>query len=180
MKIYTKKGDLGQTSAPDGRTVFKDDLSIEALGAIDEANSVIGVTLAHIKDEKVKKILLNLSSLMFSLGADLISQKDLIINGSHIALLEKALDDFAHDLPEIHNFILPQGSKGAAFLHQARSVVRRAERRIVALSHKTAINPELLIFINRLSDLLFVLARSENLKFGSEIVWSNESLTGIK
>ena len=179
MKIYTKKGDAGKTMTASGLSVSKYDEKIEASGAVDETNSAIAMALLYVENKQVKDILLKLSHLIFNLGASISTTynpndiKDFAINAADVLFLEQQIDNLEKDLPKLHNFILPCGSQGAVFLHYARSIARRAERRVVLLAAKEELSPYVLAFMNRLSDLLFVLARYENLQFGGDILWNN-------
>lgn len=170
MKIYTKTGDKGKTSLFGGKRVWKDDLRIQSYGTVDELNSILGVAISEIKNKKLKKILSSIQHELFNLGSDLASpeyknNKNFSIpriNESNIKRLEGLIDKIDNKLSPLKNFILPGGLKGAALLHQARTVCRRAEREVISLSKIDMINSEIKIYLNRLSDLLFVLARFEN------------------
>lgn len=161
MPIYTKKGDKGRTCLYSGERVSKDSLTIEAIGAIDEANSWLGI----IGDfEDIQRNLMTISSILA--GADL----KFALAGTR--KLEKEIDKLDKDLPILTNFILPGGSKEASLLHLARSVVRRAERAVVVLAKAEKINPNIPSFLNRLSDFLFTLARKANYNSKiKEVVW---------
>jgi cob(I)alamin adenosyltransferase len=180
MKIYTKTGDKGETSLFGGRRVWKNDTRINAYGTVDELNSVFGLILTEIKNEELKQIALSIQHELFIVGSDLATPNDkgnkgfLIsrIDASHTKRLEEIIDKYESQLPELRNFILPGGLKGAALLHNARTICRRAEREVISLARKEEINSELEIYLNRLSDLLFVLARFENFSNGKEdIFW---------
>jgi cob(I)alamin adenosyltransferase len=170
MKIYTKTGDNGQTSLFGGRRVWKDDLRISAYGSIDELNAFLGVAVAEIKNQELAEIIKSIQNELFTVGSDLATPIDngntgfVIprVNDSFGKRLELLIDKFDSQLPTLKNFILPCGAKGCSMLHLARTVCRRAEREIVALKKNEEINSEVEIYINRLSDLLFVLARFEN------------------
>jgi cob(I)alamin adenosyltransferase len=180
MKIYTKTGDKGKTSLFGGKRVWKDDLRIKAYGTVDELNSVLGLACSGIKDKELKRVISGIQNELFVAGSDLASplQKKTgkfqipRIENKNTAGLEKLIDKFDSKIPVLKNFILPGGKKTAAVLHLARTVCRRAEREAVALSNVEKINQEIIVYLNRLSDLLFVLARFEN--FSShhpEIEW---------
>lgn len=170
MKIYTKTGDKGETGLFGGERVNKNSYRIEAYGTVDELNSSIGLALTEVGDEEVKKILLKIQNELFVLGSDLASPdteknkklnirrvpKDFFLNA------EMTIDQFENKLEPLKNFILPGGSKSAAMLHVCRTVCRRAERRVVELSGRENINGNIIVYLNRLSDLFFVLARYEN------------------
>lgn len=180
MKIYTKTGDKGKTSLFGGKRVWKDDLRIRAYGTVDELNSVLGLALTEIKNKELKKVICSIQDELFVAGADLAApftkkKKNSVIpriENDNTTKLELFIDLFDSKIPSLKNFILPGGTKAAALLHLARTVCRRAERETVALSHVEKINHEIIVYLNRLSDLLFVLARFEN--FSSkhpEIEW---------
>lgn len=168
MKIYTKTGDKGQTSLFGGQRVSKTDLRIEAYGTVDELNSIIGLIVTKIKNQDISNDLRKIQNELFILGADLatpaetVSKKTLRISDEQIAGIELLIDKYSAILPELRVFILPGGTEGAAFLHIARTVCRRAERLCVSLSNSVEIGSIIIIYLNRLSDLLFVLARAEN------------------
>lgn len=170
MKIYTKTGDKGETSLFGGKRVSKNDIRIKAYGSIDELNAMIGLAITEITSNKIKLVLLDLQKKLFVVGSDLatpISDGNKKLNiertPSHfITLAETWIDDFNSTLDELKNFILPGGSKGSALLHVCRTVTRRAEREIVELKNREQLNENIVIFINRISDLFFVLSRFEN------------------
>ncbi len=179
MKIYTRRGDKGKTGLLGESQVDKDSPRIEAYGTIDETNSVLGVAVLSLVSPRVKETVSSLQNDLFLVGADLAnvsSDNRLRIQRSDWERLENWIDDYEEDLPELKNFILPGGSSGAAQLHLARTVCRRAERLLVsAMKADPRINPELLVYLNRLSDLLFVLARFENMKAGgAEEIWKGK------
>ncbi len=164
MKIYTKKGDKGMTSLFGGMKLSKADIRIEAYGTVDELNSFIGVLIAEIDDEKVGKDLLRVQKRLFDLGAILATnpnKPELIqkFDDKEITFLESSIDNMEKELAPLKNFILPSGSRLIAFTHVARTVCRRAERRIVAIQDSSKTYEVLLKYVNRLSDYLFVLSR---------------------
>ncbi len=169
-KIYTKTGDSGETSLFGGERVPKDHLRLEAYGTLDELNSWLGYSIRAVKSKEVKSLLLELQNRLFDAGSDLATPLTYNnpgftiprISSENVTMVEAAIDKFDAELPELKNFVLPGGCKSASRLHIARGVCRRGERAIVALMHKEEINRNLLIFVNRISDLLFVLARFEN------------------
>lgn len=182
MKIYTKTGDKGVTSLFGGKKLSKDAIRIEAYGTVDELNTFLGLAEVEVKDKSVKKIIRELQNQLFVLGSDLaspldIKEKNFIIpriTEEFIINAEKNIDDYSAKTPELKNFILPGGTKGASLLHISRSVCRRAERRAVALFQQEKLNRNIIIFLNRISDLLFVLARYENFSSGKkDIEWKN-------
>jgi cob(I)alamin adenosyltransferase len=170
MKIYTKTGDKGETGLFGGERVRKDSLRIETYGTIDELNSFLGLAIIEVADTSIKNILQNIQNQLFTVGADLSTpeidkNKKLNITRTPEEFYlnaEKIIDKYESKLDELKNFILPGGSKGAALLHICRTITRRAEREVVALDNKVKIGNNIIIFLNRLSDLFFVLARYEN------------------
>lgn len=177
MKIYTKKGDAGKTSLSGGTKVSKNSLRIEAYGTVDELNSVLGVVLAHSPPERVKQILIELQQQLFVLGADLatpLTANTRIdrMNEPHVDRIESIIDELDTHLPPLKNFILPGGDQCGSILHMARTVCRRAERAAVACSETETVNAHSIRYLNRLSDLLFVLARYANHQADQiETVW---------
>jgi cob(I)alamin adenosyltransferase len=182
MKIYTKTGDKGETGLFKGPRVPKHNFRVEAYGDVDELNAVIGTLLVHINDEGVRELLEPIQHELFEVGADLatpLQEPDdprLRIKEEFTNRLEKHIDKVEGRLPELKYFILPGGSPGGAMLHLARTVCRRAERSVTRLQEVDAINPEIIRYLNRLSDLLFVLARAENQANGKpEIPWQRKN-----
>ena len=174
-KIYTKIGDKGSTQLGDGKMVNKDSLRVDAYGSVDEANATIGLSILRT-NIKIKKILKIVQNDLFDLGADLCipDKKDtqkLKITKDRVDYIEEKIDNFNKELSSLNSFILPGGSESSTYLHIPRTVTRRAERKIVALSKKEKINPITIIYLNRLSDLLFVLARYTNNKGKKDILW---------
>ncbi len=172
MKIYTKTGDKGETGLFGGKRVQKSSVRINAYGTVDELNAAIGFALCYVENDGVKSVLRKLQNQLFVVGADLatplevesIRQRRTIprVSEEDISESEKAIDFFDKQLEELRYFILPGGSKSAAQLHVARTICRRAEREVVLLSQQEEINQNIVIFLNRISDLLFVLSRIEN------------------
>lgn len=169
MKIYTKTGDDGTTGLIGGSRVKKYDVKLEAYGTVDELNSHIGLIISSEIDEKTKQFLLEIQSKLFVIGAQLATDQNsesykqqLPCNGEDIKKLEDEMDIMMENLPALENFVLPSGSIGTAYSHVARTVCRRAERRIIELSEKENVNENLIKYINRLSDYLFVLSRKIN------------------
>ena len=170
MKIYTKTGDNGETGLFGGERVSKNSLRIEAYGTIDELNSFLGLTISEVCDKSVKELLIKIQNRLFVLGSDLatpINEKTSKLNITRVPKkfykdLEKSIDKFENKLEPLRNFILPGGTKSAAMLHVCRTIARRAERRVVALDNTVKVGQNIIIFLNRLSDILFVLARFEN------------------
>tara|TARA_B100000446_G_C10498874_1_gene322385 strand:- start:446 stop:1012 length:567 start_codon:yes stop_codon:yes gene_type:complete len=174
-KIYTKIGDKGSTQLGDGKMVNKDSLRVNAYGSVDEANATIGLSILRT-NIKIKKILKIVQNDLFDLGADLCipdkkNTQKLKITKDRVDYIEEKIDNFNKELSSLNSFILPGGSESSTYLHIARTVTRRAERKIVALSKKEKINPITIIYLNRLSDLLFVLARYTNNKGKKDILW---------
>jgi cob(I)alamin adenosyltransferase len=166
-RIYTRTGDGGQTGLADGSRVAKDAPRVEAMGDIDELNSTLGVLLAEALPDDVRACLSGVQNDLFDLGGELSVPGHAILTDAHVTRLETALDGFNAALPALKDFILPGGSRAAALSHVARTVCRRAERRVVTLA-KTEAVPELACpYLNRLSDLLFVLSRVLN-RFGDD------------
>lgn len=196
MKIYTRTGDKGETSLFGGKRVSKSDLRVEAYGTVDELNAVIGVVSAARQKSplrqgfagraKIKNELRKIQSDLFEVAAVLATPKDTqVVKGQKIhktlpqylkrrvGEMEQAIDTLTEKLPPLQAFILPGGGRGGALLHQARTVCRRAERRIVSLARKEHIPPEVITYMNRLSDFLFTLARFVNYKEKrKEILWN--------
>ena len=180
MRIYTGTGDQGTTGLFGGDRVEKDDVRVEAYGAIDELNACIGVAAAHIEPGQVTDELAAIQADLFRLGAELgcVAGKEdklglTLVAASDAKRLEALIDDVETRLPPLKTFVLPGGTKGAAFLHQARTVCRRAERRVIASRATRPVRNEVLVYLNRLSDLLFVLARDANVAAGQkEHAWS--------
>ena len=167
MKFYTGKGDKGETSLMGGR-VSKDDPRIEAIGAVDELNAVIGLTLSFQKDNRVVSILKDVQNKLFIVGAELAKFSESVktpkITENHVKDMERETDSF--DIGEIKKFILPSGTQSSVFLHFSRTVARRVERKVVSLSKNGNINNYLLKYLNRLSSLLFALSVYVNIKEG--------------
>jgi cob(I)alamin adenosyltransferase len=177
MKIYTRTGDAGSTGLFGGPRVRKDDARIEAYGTVDELNAAIGLARSAEISDGIDRQLDRIQHELFSIGAELASPDpaahDLrIISDDHIQHLESLIDEHEAGLPELKNFILPSGSQAAASLHLARSICRRAERRVVTLAGTGGISEALIIYLNRLSDYLFVLSRAVNQQAAiGEVTW---------
>ena len=174
-KIYTRTGDKGSTQLGDGKRVDKNSLRVDAYGSVDEANATIGLSILRT-NTKIKKILQIIQNDLFDLGADLCMPdkkkiQKLKITKDRVDYIEKKIDSFNKELAPLSSFILPGGSESSTYLHIARTVTRRAERKVCALSKKERINPIAVIYLNRLSDLLFVLARYTNNKGKKDILW---------
>ena len=174
-KIYTRAGDNGDTSLIGGARVSKNNIRIEACGNVDETNTIIGLAICSANAE-INKILLIIQNDLFDLGADIANPKSedngsLRIVKNQIDRLEKDIDEINSNLGELSSFVLPGGSLAASYLHLARAVCRRSERSLVKLMKSEKINILCLKYLNRLSDLLFVLARHENEKGKNDILW---------
>ncbi len=171
-KIYTRTGDKGVTGLGDGSRVDKDSLRVEAFGTVDELNSTLGVVLAGDLPDAVRSCLTRVQHELFDLGGELCMPGTMLIPDHYVDALEADLDRFNADLPALEDFILPGGSQSAAHCHLARTVSRRAERRVVSLAHNEAVNEATIRYLNRLSDLLFVVARTlARADGGSEVLW---------
>jgi len=178
-KIYTRTGDQGETGLADGSRIAKDSPLSQAIGDVDEANSAIGVALLAIDDPTVRAILASVQNELFDLGADLATPGDdftptdmtLRVVAAQIDRLERDIDRMNERLEALRSFILPGGAGGSADLHLARAIARRAERSAVAANRERPLNPLALIYLNRLSDLLFVAARYVAASGGGDILW---------
>lgn len=186
MKIYTRTGDEGETGLYGGERVAKSSLRVEAYGNVDEASSFLGLARSQIMDRDLDRLLEQLQSILFELGADLATphtarQREKIspITAADVSWIEELIDGLDGELEPLTSFVLPGGDPAAAALHVARSVMRRAERSAVALMDAETINPDTVKFLNRASDLLFNLARVVNTRTGvSEHLWQARSRRG--
>ncbi|MGB7293798.1 MAG: cob(I)yrinic acid a,c-diamide adenosyltransferase [Thermodesulfobacteriota bacterium] len=175
-KVYTRTGDTGLTSLIGGKRVSKDSSRVDAYGEIDELNAVLGIARSEAKDKEIKRIISTIQNDLFIIGADLASPMDIVaprIKANNIKQLERIIDEYLKELDPLKEFILPTGTGGGQYLHLARTVSRRAERSIVKLKREETINEDVLKYINRLSDLLFVMARIENKRAGFEESFAN-------
>ncbi|MBP3984650.1 cob(I)yrinic acid a,c-diamide adenosyltransferase [Pseudoxanthomonas helianthi] len=179
-KIYTRTGDDGSTGLGDGSRVAKDSPRVEAYGTVDEANSAIGVVLAANKvPDDIRDLLTTVQHQMFDLGGELCIPGHAAIFDADVDALERQLDHYNEDLPALKDFILPGGGEAAARCHLARTIVRRAERATVALSRHESVRAEAIRYLNRLSDLLFVLSRVLARADGQgEVLWRHERRRG--
>jgi cob(I)alamin adenosyltransferase len=173
-RIYTRAGDRGETSLGDGSRVPKLDCRIAAFGTVDELNSLIGVVLAGGPPAEMRTVLERVQNELFDVGADIsvpfgVADRLRVVQ-TQIDALESDCDRFNADLPELKSFVLPGGSEAAARLHVARAVCRRAERDVLDASEQVELNPLVIVYLNRLSDLLFILARAAN-PGGDEPLW---------
>lgn len=176
MKIYTKTGDDGTTGLQGGARVSKSNLRIRAYGSVDEINASLGLILSNKIDGDIRDILIKIQNDLFVAGADLsnpdLSNKKNRVTPDMVENLEKKIDILEKDLPQISNFILPGGHVIASEIHMSRTIARRAETEVIALDEKEKINDECKKYLNRLSDLLFVIARTVNKRNGIEdIIW---------
>lgn len=171
-KIVTRTGDNGTTGLADGSRVAKDTLRIEIIGDVDELNSNIGLLLTESFPENVRNCLTDVQHDLFDLGGELSIPGHPVMSAAHLIRLENLIEDFNATLPPLKDFILPGGSRAAGLAHVARSVCRRAERRLVSLSRQEKVSACLLQYLNRLSDLLFVIARALNRDAGhGDVLW---------
>ena len=180
-KIYTRTGDDGSTGLVDGSRLSKDSARVSAYGDVDETNSVIGIARLHVQNVTLDQKLARIQNELFDLGADLAtplpeegeqdSEYALRIVASQVASLESDLDQLNDDMDALKSFVLPGGSAPAAYLHQARTVARRAERSMVTLAMNTPVNDQAMAYINRLSDFLFVAARWCNEQGDQDVLW---------
>ncbi|MDX2411184.1 MAG: cob(I)yrinic acid a,c-diamide adenosyltransferase [Woeseiaceae bacterium] len=177
-KIYTRTGDDGTTGLGDGSRVAKDSLRVDAYGTVDEANSAIGVILSFESvPNDIRKMLTEIQHDMFELGGELCIPGHTAITDDFISRLETELDVLNEDLPALKEFILPGGGQAAAACHLARTIVRRAERISTSLAGSESVRPEVLRYLNRLSDLLFVVARAlSRAESGQEVLWNRERI----
>ena len=174
-KIYTRTGDDGSTGLGDGSRVGKDSARVSAYGTVDEANSCIGLLLASDMPADIRELLTRIQHQLFDLGGELCIPGHAAVFDSDIDALEARLDHYNDDLPALKEFILPGGGEAAARCHVARTVVRRAEREAVALSRNEDVRPQAIRYLNRLSDLLFVLSRVLARASGhGEVVWDHD------
>lgn len=182
-KVYTRTGDDGTTSLGAGRRVAKDSARVEAYGTVDELNSFLGTAIASGLDPLLAEALGAIQNDLFHLGSDLcVTEDDKAarpvpkIESRHVDALERWIDRLSEDLPALDNFVLPGGSIGSAQLHVARAVCRRTERLVVALSRTETVGDQVIVYLNRLSDLLFVMARWENRSRGvPDILWDSRA-----
>ncbi len=175
-KIVTRTGDDGTTGLGDGSRVAKDCARVEAVGAIDEANSAIGIVLAvDAVPGAVRDCLVEVQHDLFELGGELCIPGHSAIDQTYIERLESDVESFNTDLPPLKDFILPGGGEAAAACHLARTVVRRAERRVITLAGSESLRPEVTRYLNRLSDLLFIIARVlARIETGQEVQWKRD------
>lgn len=172
-KIYTRTGDRGQTSLYGGKRVSKNNKRVGTYGTVDELNSFLGIIVSKLSDKRIKEWMLFIQRDLFLIGSYLAGAKvNIDVLKSRAEDFEEIIDLLDQKLPELRNFILPGGSEQSALFYYSRAIARRAERKLVGLSNEETVDEHLLIFFNRLSDLLFVLGRYVNFKKGiKETVW---------
>jgi len=175
-KIYTRSGDDGTTSLGDGKRVPKFDPRVEAYGTVDEANAQIGVGILYVKDSEIRELLARIQNDLFDVGADLskpqnVTGSSLRLSSTQVTWIEEQIDFYNSQLDPLNSFVLPGGSEASAHLHVARTVVRRAERSVAQLAATQPINLILSEYLNRLSDLLFVLGRFVNDHGHADVTW---------
>ena len=182
-RVYTRTGDDGTTGLGGGQRVAKDSVRIETFGTVDELSSAIGAAIALGLDPRLAEVLGRIQNELFNVGSDLcILEEDKaampvpVVEARHVEALERLMDELSSELSPLENFILPGGSPGAAQLHVARTVCRRAERLAVTLAREEAVGPFVVRYLNRLSDALFVMARYENLRRGfPDVLWNSRA-----
>lgn len=180
-RIYTKTGDQGETGLGDGRRVPKDHPRVSAYGSVDELNAALGLALASVSQigDDLKQLILSIQNDLFDVGADLClpqtpdeaPEKALRVRPEQAQRLEQAIDRYNAGLQPLRSFVLPGGTPVAAWCHLARTVCRRAEREVVTLAQAETVNPQVVVYLNRLSDLLFVLARVGNEDGKRDVLW---------
>jgi cob(I)alamin adenosyltransferase len=176
-RIYTKSGDRGDTGLGDGQRVTKDHPRVEAYGQVDELNAVLGLVAAYCPGAPEAALLRGVQNDLFDVGADLCvppvedEPPKLRVTAAQVERLERAIDRLNEGLEPLRSFVLPGGTPAAAWLHLARTVCRRAERAAVTLTHTEPVNPQVVIYLNRLSDFLFVLARVANDNGKADVLW---------
>ena len=170
-KIYTRTGDAGTTGLADGSRVDKDSLRMQAIGEADELNSFVGAILAYDLPETVRECLIDVQHALFDLGGELAIPGSATLTRDYVTVLERALDRLNADLPPLKEFILPGGDAAAVACHLARAVCRRVERRLISLAREETVNEESRKYVNRLSDLLFVVARVLARRSRGEVYW---------
>ena len=172
-KIYTRTGDDGTTGLGDGQRVRKDDLRVEAFGTVDEVNSLMGMIAAQKPPADMLALIEDIQHKLFDLGGELCIPGSTVITAEDVTALEASLDTLNEHLPALKEFVLPGGNAAASVCHVARTVCRRAERRVISLAEQDTINEHAARYLNRLSDLLFVMARTLNIRANNpEVLWS--------
>jgi cob(I)alamin adenosyltransferase len=175
-KIYTRTGDNGTTGLGDGTRVNKDSIRVEAMGDVDELNAVLGVMLTEPLPELIHKTLIRVQHDLFDLGGEVCIPGHVRVKPERVDVLENVLDELNDQLEPLKEFILPGGTRAAAYCHLARTVCRRAERQLIRLNRDEAVTDTSLKYLNRLSDLLFVMCRVINKASGRpDVLWQNEN-----
>ena len=177
-KIYTRTGDQGTTGLADGSRVDKDSPRVDAMGDVDELNTQIGAVLVQDMPESIRKTLTDVQHALFDIGGELAIPGAQTVTEDDVQILERILDDLNADLPPLKEFILPGGGPGAIAAHVARAVCRRAERQLLRVSREATVNEQSRCYLNRLSDLLFVLARVLAIGDAGEVFWKSRRLQG--
>lgn len=176
-RVTTKTGDDGTTALADGNRIDKDDPRITCIGEVDELNSLIGVLIASGVSDDIAGYLRNIQHRLFDIGGELSTPGQAVLQMESVNRLEELINTYNDDLPMLREFVLPGGSMPGSLCHMARTICRRAERSIVSLSRHQYVNPVTVIYMNRLSDLMFVFARTLVLKKGGkEVYWESERL----
>ena len=183
MKIYTRKGDAGETSIWAGRRLRKDQARVEAIGSVDECNAAVGLALASGPPAPIDEVLASVQASLLVVGSELMAPQQAgsgssvpRLDAADVTALETVIDSLQAGLPDLRNFILPGGTSAAAHLHFARAVCRRAERRVTTLRAAEEVSPMVAAYLNRLGDLLFVAARAVNSAADVEdVTWTSES-----
>ena len=175
-KIYTRTGDDGTTGLGDGTRVAKDSLRVDAMGDVDELNSVIGLLVTEGVPDILQDLLTQIQHDLFNVGGEICIPNYVILTQANVDNLEEAIDALNDDLAPLKEFILPGGTKAAGFCHLARTVCRRAERKLITLARDEIVTTISLQYLNRLSDLLFVMCRTINKDAGvSDVLWNNKA-----
>jgi cob(I)alamin adenosyltransferase len=175
-KIYTRTGDDGTTGLGNGERIPKDDIRVEAYGTVDELNSALGVVAANGLPEHLNVLIASIQQSLFDMGGELCIPNTIAVSADDVEFLEQQLDALNADLPPLKDFVLPGGNAAAAACHMARTICRRAERRVVTLAGKADVNSDSIHYLNRLSDLLFVVARLLNIDSGdAEVLWTGSA-----
>jgi cob(I)alamin adenosyltransferase len=177
-RIYTRSGDDGRTSLGDGARLPKFHVRVAAYGSIDEANAIVGIAMLHVTDDEIRGVLSHVQNDLFDLGVDLCRPErehrkvePLRVSERQVAWIEERIDAFSAGLMPLDSFVLPGGNHAASHLHHARTVIRRAERYMTEIAYQEPVNPAALKYANRLSDLLFVLARYVNERGRADLLW---------
>ena len=173
-RIYTRTGDEGTTGLADGKRRAKNDPRVHCMGEVDELNASIGFVMSQLDDGPLRQVLFGVQHDLFDIGAELCQPGKQLISEDYVNGLERSADEFGADLGSLKEFILPGGNIAASTAHIARAVCRRTERRVVSLAHQEPVNAPVLGYLNRLSDLLFVIARVLARADGGEVLWRRD------